>query len=33
MLSLVFMYTKILKINELHKHLWLNIVYNKLIYN
>lgn len=33
MLSLVFMYTKVLKINEIRKHLWLNIVYNTLIYN
>lgn len=33
MLSLVFMYTKALKINEIHKYLGLNIVYNILIYN
>lgn len=33
MLSLVFMYVKVLKINEIRKYLWLNIVYNMLIYN
>ena len=33
MLSLVLMYTKVLKINEIRKYLWLNIVYNILIYN
>jgi len=33
MLSLVLMYTKVLKINEKRKYLWLNIVYNILIYN
>lgn len=33
MLSLVLMYVKVLKINEIRKYLWLNIVYNILIYN
>ena len=33
MLSLVFKYTKVLKINEIRKHLRLNIVYDILIYN
>ena len=32
-LSLVFNYTKVLKINEIRKYLWLNIVYNILIHN
>lgn len=33
MLSLVFKYVKIQKINEIRKYLWLNVVYDMLIYN
>ena len=33
MLSLVFMYAKVLKISEIRKYLPLNIVYKQLIFN